>query len=122
MRIGRAARLTGLTVKAIRHYEALGLLGELPRVGRYRDLSPADVERLRLIAHCRSLGFGLCEIEEILTLVEDARPDCPAPRAMLDLVQRRLRTVADERARLTQLSDRLERTAAYLEERAARSA
>src|SRR5437868_2450801 len=53
MRIGEAASETGVTVKAIRHYEAVGLLGVLERDGSYRDFSADDLERLRLIAHCR---------------------------------------------------------------------
>ena len=47
MRIGEAARSTGLTVKAIRHYDAVGLLGTLDRDGTYRDFSKEDIERLK---------------------------------------------------------------------------
>ncbi|RBL65615.1 MerR family transcriptional regulator, partial [Pseudomonas sp. MWU13-2625] len=36
MYIGQAAQLSGTTVKSIRHYEAIGLLPEAPRQGRYR--------------------------------------------------------------------------------------
>ena len=54
MQIGEAARATGLTVKAIRHYEAIGLL-HVERSGVYRDFSADEIERLRIIARCRSL-------------------------------------------------------------------
>ena len=36
MFIGKAAQLSGTTIKAIRHYEAFGLLPPPQREGRYR--------------------------------------------------------------------------------------
>jgi MerR family transcriptional regulator, copper efflux regulator len=57
MRIGEAASETGVTVKAIRHYEAVGLLGILERDGSYRDFSADDFERHRLIAHRCSIDL-----------------------------------------------------------------
>lgn len=117
MRIGEAARQTGVTVKAIRHYEAMGLLGTLERDGSYRDFSVDDLDRLRLIAHCRELGFGLREIRRVLQLVADARPACPDPEAMLDVVNDHLRDVHARIARFQQLGERLETTRAYLQRR-----
>lgn len=117
MKIGEAASETGVTVKAIRHYEAVGLLGVLERDGAYRDFSADDLERLRLIAHCRELGFGLPEIHEVLRIVADARPSCPDPQAMMDVVDGRLRAIHEQIARFQQLSERLERTRAYLQRR-----
>src|SRR5262245_48317640 len=117
MRIGEAASETGVTVKAIRHYEAVGLLGVVERDGSYRDFSPDDLERLRLIAHCRDLGFGLPEIRQVLQLVADARPSCPDPEAMIDVVDGRLRAIDEQIARFQQLSERLQHTRAYLKGR-----
>ena len=53
MKISQAAIASGVTVKAIRHYEAKGLLDKVQRRGKYREFSSSDVERLRLIARCR---------------------------------------------------------------------
>jgi MerR family transcriptional regulator, copper efflux regulator len=117
MKIGEAASSTGVTVKAIRHYEAVGLLGVLEREGSYRDFSADDVERLRLIAHCRDLGFGLPEIRQVLQIVGDAQPACPDPEAMMEVVDERLRAVNEQLARFQQLSERLEQTRAYLQRR-----
>jgi MerR family copper efflux transcriptional regulator len=117
VRIGEAASETGVTVKAIRHYEAVGLLGVLERDGSYRDFSDDDLERLRLIAHCRDLGFGLPEIRRVLQIVADARPSCPDPEAMIDVVDGRLRAITEQIARFQQLSERLEHTRAYLQRR-----
>lgn len=117
VRIGEAASETGVTVKAIRHYEAVGLLGLLERDGSYRDFSANDLERLRLIAHCRDLGFGLPEIRQVLQIVADARPSCPDPEAMIDVVDGRLRAINEQIARFQQLSERLEHTRAYLQRR-----
>ncbi|HUQ06578.1 MAG TPA: MerR family transcriptional regulator [Kofleriaceae bacterium] len=117
MRIGEAASKTGVTVKAIRHYEAVGLLGVLERDGSYRDFSADDLARLRLIGHCRDLGFGLPEIRRVLQILAEARPACPDPEAMLDVVDRRLRAINEHIARLQQLGERLEHTRAYLQRR-----
>jgi DNA-binding transcriptional MerR regulator len=117
MRIGEAASETGVTVKAIRHYEAVGLLGILERDGSYRDFSADDLDRLRVIAHCRDLGFGLPEIRRVLEIVADARPDCPDPEAMMDVVDGRLRVIHEQIARLRRLGERLEHTRAYLQRR-----
>ncbi|HEX5657021.1 MAG TPA: MerR family DNA-binding protein [Polyangiales bacterium] len=116
-RSGEAASETGVIVKAIRHYEAVGLLGVLERDGSYRDFSTADLERLRVLAHCRDLGFGLPEIGQVLQFVADARPSCPDPEAMIDIVERRLRAINEQIARFQQLSERLEHTRAYLQRR-----
>jgi DNA-binding transcriptional MerR regulator len=115
MRIGEAASETGVTVKAIRHYEAVGLLGVVERDGSYRDFSADDLERLRLIAHCRDLGFGLPEIRRVLQIVAAARPSCPDPGVMIGVVDGQLRAISKQVARLQRLSERLGQTRAYLQ-------
>jgi DNA-binding transcriptional MerR regulator len=117
VRIGEAASEAGVTAKAIRHYEAVGLLRVLERDGSYRDFSVDDLERLRLIAHCRDLGFGLPEIRRVLQIVADARPSCPDPEAMIDVVDGRLRAINEQIARFQRLCERLEHTRAYLQRR-----
>ena len=48
--VGIASRLSGLTPKMVRHYEAQGLLGEIQRSGGgYRLYSLDDVQTLRFI-------------------------------------------------------------------------
>lgn len=42
MRIGEIARRTGASAKAIRLYEARGLLGAVARAGSYRQYGEAD--------------------------------------------------------------------------------
>lgn len=70
--IGDAARLSGVTAKMIRHYEAIGLI---PPAGRtfagYRIYSDADLHRLRFIKRSRSLGFPIKQIETLLGLWDD---------------------------------------------------
>jgi MerR family copper efflux transcriptional regulator len=72
--IGAAARLTGVSAKMIRHYEAIGLL---PRVDRtssgYRLYGDADLHRLRFIRRARSLGFSIRDIGTLLGLWDDPR-------------------------------------------------
>ncbi|MEK1955047.1 MerR family DNA-binding transcriptional regulator, partial [Pseudomonas sp. YNh] len=42
MYIGKAAQLSGTTVKSIRHYEEIGLLPPPQREGKYRIYSQQD--------------------------------------------------------------------------------
>ncbi|MNE26188.1 HTH-type transcriptional regulator HmrR [compost metagenome] len=66
MYIGKAARLSGTTVKTIRHYEAIGLLPPAERQGQYRVYNQQSVELLMFIKCAQQLGFKLKELQSIL--------------------------------------------------------
>lgn len=66
MYIGKAARLSGTTVKTIRHYEDIGLLPPPQRQGKYRVYSQQSVELLTFIKCAQQLGFKLKEMQAIL--------------------------------------------------------
>ncbi|MFJ4194745.1 MULTISPECIES: MerR family transcriptional regulator [unclassified Pseudomonas] len=66
MYIGKAAQLSGTTVKSIRHYEEIGLLPEPRREGKYRIYSQESVEVLTFIKCAQQLGFKLKELQVIL--------------------------------------------------------
>jgi DNA-binding transcriptional MerR regulator len=65
--IGAAARLAGVSVRTLHHYDRIGLLrpgGRSP--AGYRLYALADLKRLQQILFYRELGFGLTEIAAIL--------------------------------------------------------
>jgi len=66
-RVGALAELTGLTVRALHHYDHLGLLKPSGRTSAgHRLYAPADVARLYRIALLRRLGFPLQQIARVL--------------------------------------------------------
>lgn len=68
MPIGRFARLTGLSVKALRHYDELGLLrpATVDADTGYRSYSTDQVERAETIRLLRRLELPLDDIATIL--------------------------------------------------------
>jgi DNA-binding transcriptional MerR regulator len=66
MYIGKAAQRSGTTIKAIRHYEAIGLLPQPQRQGQYRVYSEQSIELLMFIKCAQQLGFKLKELQDIL--------------------------------------------------------
>ena len=55
MQIGEVAKLTALTVDAIRFYERRALLPKAPRTaGRFRLYTNSDVARLGFIGRCKA--------------------------------------------------------------------
>jgi Cu(I)-responsive transcriptional regulator len=70
--IGRAAEASGVSVKMIRHYEAIGLLPKAARTfANYRLYGRNDVHMLQFIRRARSLGFSMDHIKELLGLWND---------------------------------------------------
>lgn len=71
--VGRVAELSGVTVRALHHYDQIGLVRPSARTAAgYRAYSAGDVERLRQVLAYRRLGFGLREIAD---LVDDPATD-----------------------------------------------
>jgi MerR family transcriptional regulator, copper efflux regulator len=69
MDIGRASKASGVSVKMIRHYEAIGLLPKVARTfANYRVYRESDVHTLRFIRRARALGFSMDDIQELLGL------------------------------------------------------
>ena len=67
LKIGQLARQTGLTVRALHHYDAIGLLRPSGRADNgYRMYNRADVARLHQIQALRRLGLSLEETGALL--------------------------------------------------------
>ena len=69
--IGDVAGRTGLTVSAIRYYEACGLVAPVRRASGRRVFDDGAVARLRVVSAARRAGFSLQEIGRLL----DSRGD-----------------------------------------------
>lgn len=71
LKIGELAKRTGLTVRALHHYDAIGLLSPSARSeAGYRLYNEADIARLHRILALRRFGLALADIGTTLT-----RPD-----------------------------------------------
>jgi DNA-binding transcriptional MerR regulator len=68
LRIHEVAAETGLTTRAIRYYEEVGLLEPAARSdGAYRLYDPSDLDRLQFIRSLRDdAGFSLAQIGQLL--------------------------------------------------------
>jgi DNA-binding transcriptional MerR regulator len=66
--VGAVARMAGITVRTLHHYDEIGLLspGDRSAAG-YRRYDDADIERLQRILFYRELGFGLDDIRMVMT-------------------------------------------------------
>ncbi len=101
MQIGEVAKLTALTVDAIRFYERRALLPKAPRTaGRFRLYTNNDVARLGFIRQMQGLGFSLTEIRQLLELREHHLGACLEVR---DLLNAKLKKVHSKIQDLEQL-------------------
>ncbi len=78
LKIGAVAKATGLSVKAIRFYENLGLMpasARSPSSG-YRLYTQGDVRQLRLVQRAKLLGLRLWQIKGIVESLKGQDGDC----------------------------------------------
>jgi Cu(I)-responsive transcriptional regulator len=72
MNIGDTAAASGLTSKAIRYYEDIGLLPSPARGSNgYRRYGARDIRILTFLRRARGLGFGVEECRELMALYSD---------------------------------------------------
>ncbi len=102
MKIGELARLTDVSPKAIRRYEALGLVSPVRRSNGYREYGEYDV---RAVQEARALNLLGIPVEEIRPFLECLRAggdyvdDCPASlaeyRKAIDALTARIDALTD---------------------------
>ncbi len=114
-RVGEVARATGLSVRTLRHYDAIGLVRPAERTAAgYREYSGEDVQRLYRVLSLRGLGLGLGEIREALERSPDDLPELVQRQIVrVDLEIRAARVL---RKRLVALSEALQRSDAPFDE------
>jgi MerR family transcriptional regulator, redox-sensitive transcriptional activator SoxR len=71
--IGTLARRTGLSVSAIRYYEARGLLTAIRTTGNQRRFLRSDIRRLSFVVIAQRLGLALGDIERRLAALPQGR-------------------------------------------------
>src|SRR6266851_2095528 len=83
--VGKAAQAAGLSAKAVRLYEAKGLLPAAERTGAgYRTYTDDDITVLRFIRQAKTLGLSLGEIRDIIDLRRGGTAPCQHVVALLD--------------------------------------
>ncbi|WP_406075290.1 MerR family transcriptional regulator [Micromonospora sp. NBC_01638] len=71
--VGQVAKVAGVTVRTLHHYDEIGLLSPSGRTSAgYRRYDDADLQRLQLVRYYRELGFPL---EEITAIIDDPAAD-----------------------------------------------
>jgi DNA-binding transcriptional MerR regulator len=130
LRIQEVAAETGLTTRAIRYYEEIGLLEPAARSdGAYRLFDDSDLERLRFIKDLRDdAGFSLAQIGQLLEDEAARERNRERFRSSQDPVERRalilearsrvegqIATLRDKRGRLDAMIDEAEARRRHLD-------
>jgi DNA-binding transcriptional MerR regulator len=101
MKINQLAHLTGVSPKAIRYYESIGVLPEPHRGSNgYRDYDESDMERLKLVAGARKLELSLDDVREIIAMRDRREAPC---RVVLDKLAQKADGIAQRIVELHQL-------------------
>jgi DNA-binding transcriptional MerR regulator len=105
MRIGEAARRTGVSREAIRFYERRGLLAAPERLANsYRVYPEGVIDALKFIRAAQELGFSLEEIRRAMPLLAGGGTHSADIRG---LVKAKLGALEDRIARLRSMHRRL---------------
>jgi DNA-binding transcriptional MerR regulator len=95
--VGAIARLSGVTVRTLHHYDAIGLVVPGGRTAAgYRRYGRAEVARLQEVLFFRELGFSLVQIRQIVERPTYRRAAAlERHRALLERKAGRLRAMLD---------------------------
>jgi DNA-binding transcriptional MerR regulator len=99
MTVGELSRRTGLSIKAIREYEALGLIYSAGRSeGNYRLFDETALWCARVVLEWRSVGLTIKQIKQLADayLADRDEPIGPKIAAALDRAEQRVETGIQE--------------------------
>jgi DNA-binding transcriptional MerR regulator len=108
MTVGQLAKKSGITVRTLHHYDALGLLTPARRSeAGYRLYGPEEVVRLSRIVCLRKLGLSLEQIEALLANQSQSL-QTTLKQHILEL-EEQIATQQQQLSRLRKMSSQLER-------------
>jgi MerR family transcriptional regulator, copper efflux regulator len=116
LQVGDLAKAAGKTVRAIHHYEELGLLKPDARSkGRFRLYDEGAVARVKWIGKLHDLGMSLSQIQKVLEAWESAEIPAQAMAEVRDVYRARLEETRAQIGRLSELERELVASIDYLD-------
>ena len=110
MNIGKVAKLSELTVKAVRYYDNIGLVKPFQKtINGYREYNEKDVLKLKFVGKARKFNFSIDECRELLSLYEnESRPSKVVKKLTLEKISqidKKLKQLKNLKDELTYLAD-----------------
>jgi DNA-binding transcriptional MerR regulator len=114
LKVGEVGERTGLSRKALRHYESLGLVEPAVRTeSGYRLYDEEALRRIELVRRAKTLGLSLSEAKEFLHVADGCCGDNHP--ALAELVEGKLEETARQMAELQALRGNLQEVLDRLE-------
>ncbi|WP_200824531.1 MerR family transcriptional regulator [Nonomuraea solani] len=107
MRVGELARRTGVTVRALRYYEAAGLVVPGRRANGYREYDPIAVRQVEQIRSLMALGLSVEETRPFIECLDSGAESGDVCPASLATYQRAIQQLEERITRLAEQRDGL---------------
>ena len=110
MNIGKASKLSELTVKTVRYYDNIDLVKPHQNISSgYREYNEEDVLKLKFVGKARKFNFSIDECRELLSLYENkSRPSKDVKKLTLEKISQideKLKQLQNLKDELTYLAD-----------------
>jgi len=104
------AKILDIDSETMRYYETRNLITSPSRLSNgYRTYSEKNIEEIKFIQHCRSLGIGLEEIKILKDLTQSSA-DCSSANSIVEknlkLIELKIAELKNLQEQLLSLSDR----------------
>ncbi|WP_329277604.1 MerR family transcriptional regulator [Streptomyces sp. NBC_00691] len=117
MRIGEVARRTGASPRALRHYEAAGLIASVRAANGYRVYGEDSVTRVTNIRYLLDAGLTLDDVSAFRSCLDGDMPSAPPSARGLEIARERLAVLDARIAAQTEARNRLARRLNVLPDR-----
>ena len=110
LNIGKAAKLSNLTIKTVRYYADIGLINPLKNNSTgYRDFSDDDLAQLQFVSKARKFNFNIQECAELLSLYSNKNRSSKEVKALtlekISEIDNKLNELKDLRHQLSFLAN-----------------
>ena len=110
MNIGKVAKLSELTIKAVRYYDNIDLVKPYQKtITGYREYNESDALKLKFVGKARKFNFSIDECRELLSLYEnESRPSKEVKKLTLEKISqidKKLQQLQNLKDELTYLAD-----------------